>query len=682
MLNRPHTNAAEPPGMRARGLLVGANYHPHDSDLETWRRDVAMMRDAGISMVRLGHLAWDTFEPVDGEFRFEWFDECMDLMQENGIGVILDLAVRPAPLWLHRKHPSIDVTDANGNRQYANHRYMDDVGDPHFRMHAKRFAEQVVRRYAGHPALAAFGVDNEPGDGPISYSETVRARFIDWLRAKYATPEALNQAWAGHRWSRRIGDFEDVGLPTPGNGGAAPERLLDFRRFVSDEVNQYLLELFDVVEAHAPGALTTTNMWYYSQLRHFDYAPIAYAGRMTRAGNGFYPGNSIIDNGGLRHSLFGIARIQYESTNPFWCTEFTTMTATPGSIRKSAYASLMLGNQLVCGWTWQTMHAGEEQFLQGMVDWDGVPNRKLDEYRQIAAEFAKIGPHGFPYVPRAEVAIALDFPSQIAGAVLPETHDAQAQTAFDAVIDRNLDVRVVDLALSDLDYKLLVVPGVLVLDEAAAAKIRGFVERGGTVVMTSDSATLDANGQVHATTRPGFLADVFGIRVGTYEEPQFLNELARGRTGDHGIEVVVEGTRIATAAPRFDAVEANTAEVLGSSVGFEREYPLVTVNEYGAGRAVYVGIPARRELLDKVLEAEIERLGLRTGPAVPAGVMARRIDDRHVLYLNLDAEPKPIELPGKATSVLHDARYDGGFTLGAYDAEFIELDSPADTSKE
>lgn len=314
----------------------------------------------------------------------------------------------------HRKHPSIDVTDPSGNRLCANHRYMDDVGDPHFRSHARRFAERPVRRYAEHPALAAFGVDNEPGDGPISFCETVRARFIDWLRAKYETPEALNRAWAGHRWSRRSGDFEDVGLPTPDAGGGAPERVLDFRRFISDEVNTYLLELIDRVEAHAPGALTTTNMWYYSPLRHFDYARIAYTGRLTRAGNGFYPGNSIVDDDGLRRALFGIARIQYESTNPFWCTEITTMTATPGSIRKSAYASLMLGNQLVCGWTWQTMHAGEEQFLQGMVDWDGEPNRKRDEYRRSAEEFAKIGPYGFPYRPRAEIAIALDFPSQIA----------------------------------------------------------------------------------------------------------------------------------------------------------------------------------------------------------------------------------------------------------------------------
>jgi hypothetical protein len=56
---RPNARDLTGPGR----LLVGANYHPHDSGPETWRRDAAMMRDAGITVVRLGHLAWDTFEP-------------------------------------------------------------------------------------------------------------------------------------------------------------------------------------------------------------------------------------------------------------------------------------------------------------------------------------------------------------------------------------------------------------------------------------------------------------------------------------------------------------------------------------------------------------------------------------------------------------------------------------------
>lgn len=80
-------------------LYVGTNYHPHDDkDMSKIRNDIELMKEAGFSCVRLGHLAWDSYEPKEGEFDFEWFDEVMDMMADAGIGVILDIPTRPAPL--------------------------------------------------------------------------------------------------------------------------------------------------------------------------------------------------------------------------------------------------------------------------------------------------------------------------------------------------------------------------------------------------------------------------------------------------------------------------------------------------------------------------------------------------------------------------------------------------------
>ena len=114
----------------AQELYVGTNYHPHDSNPETWKHDIALMKAAGFHVVRMGHLAWDSYEPTDGKFTFTWFDQVMDMMNDAGIKVVLDIAVRPAPIWLHQKYPSMDITDSSGNVLYPNHRYMVDVGDP------------------------------------------------------------------------------------------------------------------------------------------------------------------------------------------------------------------------------------------------------------------------------------------------------------------------------------------------------------------------------------------------------------------------------------------------------------------------------------------------------------------------------------------------------------------------
>ena len=657
----------------AQELYVGANYHPHDSAPADWKRDIPLMKAAGFRVVRMGHLAWDSYEPSDGRFEFTWFDQVMDMMQQAGIKVILDLAVRPAPVWLHQKCPSIDITDSSGNRLYPNHRYMEDVGDPAYQEHALRFADALARRYAGHPALLAFGIDNEPGDGPISYSETVRRRFVAWLERKYSGVDALNRAWAGQRWSRRIGRFDDVGLPLSGSVSGPPERVLDFRRFVSDEVSQFLSKLVGRVEADAPGALTTTNMWYYSPLKYFDYSALAYSGRITRGGCGFYPGNSLRDNGGLTRALFGMARIQFENTTPFWCTEFTTMTAAPKSIRKSAYASLLYGNQMVCGWTWQSMHAGEEQYLEGMVDWDGVPNRKYDEYRQIAAEFRKIESYGFPYKVQADVGLAFSFPSQIVSMAYPVQHDDQLQDSFDLFVPRNIDTRVVEISRSALNYKLLIVPGVAVMDEATAARIRDYVRNGGTAIMTAGSAMVDADSQVFAGTLPGRLSDVFGIRIAGYEEPEVLNEVSRESFRGRKIRVVCNDRSAIIESRRFDVIEAKGAEVLGRIASLDKDYPIVTSHPYGRGRAIYVGLPAMGAVLDPILDQLIDELSIRKGPATPAGVLARNLDARHILYLNLGDAPTVVELKGASRSILWDRDYTDRFTIGPFEPEFVEI---------
>jgi beta-galactosidase len=653
-------------------LYVGANYHPHDSKPDQWKKDVALMKAAGFNVVRMGHLAWDSYEPSEGEFEFGWFDTVMNMMNDAGIKVILDIAIRPAPIWLHYKYPSIDITDKEGNILYPNHRYMDDIGDPMYWKYALRYADSLTKHYGKHPALLAFGIDNESGDGQISYSEAARQRFIAWLSNKYKTVDNLNRAWAGQRWSRKINQWDEIGFPVSTHFNDVPERMLDFRRFVSDEINQLLFKVIDIVNTNTPNTLVNTNAWYFSHMKYFDYAPIAYSGKMTRQGEGFYAGTSLINNDGILWASFGIVRIQYESTNPFWCNEFTTMTAVPNSCRKQAYASLMFGNQMVCGWTWQSMHAGEEQYLQGLVDWDGIPNRKYDEYKKIAAEFKKIEKY-FPYKLQAEVGLAFSFPSQIVSYSFPEQHENQVETCFNQFFERNMDVRMLDISRSDLNYKLLMIAGVTVMDPITAGKIRDYVYKGGTVIMTSYSAVVDTTGQVFASTRPGLLDDVFGIRAGSYEETENMNEISRISYKGKQIRVSYKGNNVETESPRFDVIEPKSAEVLGNITTLDKDCPVITSNKYGKGRAIYIGMPARGEVLSPLLDDLVSELHIKKGPDVPDGVMARQIDEKHILYLNISSEPKEIQMKGKSRSILYDKDYMGNFTIKSYEPEFIEL---------
>ena len=69
----------------------------------------------------------------------------------------------------------------------------------------------------------------------------------------------------------------------------------------------------------------------------------------------------------------------------------------------------------------------------------------------------------------------------------------------------------------------------------------------------------------------------------------------------------------------------------------------------------------------------IGKLSIKRGPNVPANVMARNIDAKHILYLNLNREPKTIELKGASHSVLHDLDYTDKFAVPPFEPEFVEI---------
>jgi beta-galactosidase len=113
----------------------------------------------------------------------------MDEMHANGIRVIVDIPGLPAPIWLHRAYPGVDIVNQHGARVPPAERYMDDISDSDYAREAGILADALTKRYAHHPAVIAIGYDNEIGNGYMSYSEPVRQRFIAWLRKKYGTIE-------------------------------------------------------------------------------------------------------------------------------------------------------------------------------------------------------------------------------------------------------------------------------------------------------------------------------------------------------------------------------------------------------------------------------------------------------------------------------------------------------------
>jgi beta-galactosidase len=90
-------------------ILYGVAYYHEYMPYERLDKDIQMMKDAGISVVRLGESSWGLFEPQEGHFEFAWMDRILDKMNAAGIKVIFGTPTYSIPAWLGVKHPEVFV---------------------------------------------------------------------------------------------------------------------------------------------------------------------------------------------------------------------------------------------------------------------------------------------------------------------------------------------------------------------------------------------------------------------------------------------------------------------------------------------------------------------------------------------------------------------------------------------
>ena len=646
-------------------LFVGTCYQPVDRGPEQIRRDIALMKQAGFKVVRMGDLSWDFFEPAEGRFDFEVFDSVMDQMHAAGIRVILDIPGQPAPAWLHHQYPGVDIVRQDGAKLDAAERYMDNISDTDYRRLLLRMADTLTKRYAKHPALLAIGFNNESGNGMVSYAEADRQRFIAWLKRKYGTIEALNKAWATQRWSRRLNGWDEVRLPYL-DGPGPYERYLDLRRYWSDATIAVLRDLDAVRRKNTPDKPAISNLWDSAPRKGFDYLA-TYRDYVSYGAMGFYPGDPL-------SASFEATMMRAGLSTPIWFNEFTAggggYYGTRGRSRMWAHMGLLLGAQSVMAWTWNSHLGGEEQALFGLLDHDDRPSWKVDEFATIAREFAALETLGFPRLQRPKVAIAYSFdnvvasnpPKGMSNSVTPymkPSYHQQAHNAYEPLFKDNIDVAVINIGHEDLSaYALVVVPGMYLLDTAATENLRQFVGAGGTVVMTAWSAKVNDFNQWHDTPLPGHLTDVFGLRTNEfYDSGKLVTEL--------------DGRELVGTLGNYEVLEPSTAEVLARFQNIDGKPPAITLNRFGKGRAFYVATPAQPQFLGPLYRRLYPSLGIEPGPVTPDGVYARSVDGR-ILYVNTTGEAKGVPIGARMQGLLSGKVWTGTLTLEPLGADLLQ----------
>ena len=59
-------------------FLYGAAFYEEYMPEDRLEKDVQLMQQAGINVVRVGESTWSLWEPEDGRFEFAWMDRIVD----------------------------------------------------------------------------------------------------------------------------------------------------------------------------------------------------------------------------------------------------------------------------------------------------------------------------------------------------------------------------------------------------------------------------------------------------------------------------------------------------------------------------------------------------------------------------------------------------------------------------
>ena len=193
-------------------VLFGAAYYHEYQPSPRLDTDLDLMAEADFSVIRVGESVWTSWEPEDGRFDLEWLAACARRRcraGHQGHPRHPDLrrpAVAGAPLPGDRRRDPTGVRMPWGGRQEI------DYTHPAFKFYAERVIRKIISRYADHPAVIGYQVDNEPGM-MLFHNRGVFQRFVDELRHTYGDVDTLNEAWGLVYWSHKLSTWADLWTP-------------------------------------------------------------------------------------------------------------------------------------------------------------------------------------------------------------------------------------------------------------------------------------------------------------------------------------------------------------------------------------------------------------------------------------------------------------------------------------
>ncbi len=632
-------------------IYFGAAYYPEVWPADEIDRDIARMNELHMNVVRMAEFSWSMMEPEAGKFDFQWLHRIIEKLHANGIDVILGTPTATPPAWLAQTYPEIFRITENGIRLEHGARRNCSYTNKVYQEYSRRICEAMAREFGHKPGVIAWQTDNEFNLEP-DYSPETERLWHQWLKKKYGDIENLNKIWANHLWSQDYNSFDQMPMPRSFIRHH-PSLRLDWMQFHSEQIVafqdiqlQALRQYSDLPITHngMPGQQIIypdlfKNLDFMALTIYHSYQSLQKAqsnfDRLRGYGKGWYWLYETAPN--YSGGWYGRTWFNYQPA---------------GALRAMIWMTHALGGQGSLFWLWRQHPAAHEMPHGAILSAWGKPMANYEALKSLGAELARFSDWLMTTpVEAAQVAIIYSHVNDM-GLRIEENineikyYDAWTRLFYQPLANAYLHRDVIHEGCNLAPYKLLLMPLMPRIDPPLRAKIKNWVEQGGTLILGPVSGFRSSYWTAFTDYALGDLEPWMGITVDSRIPIDLWN-----KETDPGPQiefVTLPGMTTSDCELWSEALSSAQGTVVARyQKSMHDGRAAIIENAVGKGRVVLLGTYPGESNMHHLIQHYAKLAGIQPLAMGDPGVLVvprKSVDRAFTILINLSHENKTIKL--------------------------------------
>ena len=490
-------------------IIHGTQYYRSPTPLpEEWEGDIAKMGDFNIDTLQI-RINWRQNETRQGKYDFSDVDEVLALAEKYGKKVVMKLQLECAPQYVFDKFGGTRIGPHGEQIRGGYHGafyggWRPCFTNPKVQAAAKKFVEQVAKRYADRESIILWNAWNEIRNRPVEdcFCPHCRKAFGKYLQKKFGKVETMNAFYGATEDS-----FETVNLPIMAHGFWD---IYEFKKFKgSTELANWLRFVYDGIRKYDKTRPIMSHVGFTSafQLSIEDVCDDYEVSKAVDFWGTSVPCDSAMNTHEKRVEYFMLQDFLRSVDENYFVHEIYPGLGmfrpewydTPFDMRFKQYGALASGAKGTMYWQYRSERIGHENDCAGLMRMDGST-------RPVAYEAKKYGENlknDMSYfvgakAKKAEVGIVFDFNSMLVAEIEDKTgkdftfmdgdvkyyyrfaHAGMYQMLCDG--GYQADYLSVTQPEKFKDYKVLYFPYYTMLDNKIVPYLQQFVENGGVLL--------------------------------------------------------------------------------------------------------------------------------------------------------------------------------------------------------